>query len=53
MTISKHIISPANGTEYFEITFNVVNQKDITYQQYKNIETLIYIELQKIKNDTK
>jgi len=51
MIISEHIISRENGTEYFEITFKVVSKKDLTFKEYNDLETLIYIELQKIRND--
>jgi hypothetical protein len=45
------MLSPENGTEYFEIIFNVVNQKDLTLEQYKEIECFIYDKLKQIENE--
>lgn len=53
MTISEHIISPINGVEYFDIFFRVSNQKDITSEQHREIEDLIYKKLEDYKKETK
>jgi len=45
MKISEHIVSNENGTEYFNIFFRISNPTDITLEQYKEIEYLIYKKL--------
>jgi hypothetical protein len=45
MKISEHIVSNENGTEYFDIFFRISNPRDITLEQYKEIEDLIYKKL--------
>jgi hypothetical protein len=49
MKISEHIISNENGTEYFNIFFKVSNETDLTFEQYNEIETLIYNKLNDFK----
>jgi hypothetical protein len=51
MKISEHIISNENGTEYFDIFFKVSNQTDLTLEQYKEIEYLIYKKLYDYKSE--
>jgi hypothetical protein len=53
MKISEHIISNENGTEYFNIFFKVSNQTDLTFEQYNEIEYLIYKKLNDYKNEIK
>jgi hypothetical protein len=53
MKISEHIISNENGTEYFNIFFKVSNETDLTFEQYNEIETLIYKKLNDYKNEIK
>lgn len=45
MKISEHIVSNENGTEYFDIFFRVSNERDLTLEEYKEIEDLIYKKL--------
>ena len=51
MKISEHCISQENGTEYFKITFNIYNKKDITLSDYKKIEYFIEEEIYKIEQE--
>jgi len=53
MKISEHIISNENATEYFNIFFKVSNQTDLTFEQYNEIEYLIYKKLNDYKNEIK
>ena len=49
MKISEKIINGANGTEYYNIIFEILNHKDITTKQYNEISYLI---LQKVREFT-
>ena len=52
MVITKHIVSPENGTEYYEIIFKVCSRNDLSLKDYQEIEYLIYERLKKKENDT-
>ena len=41
MKISEKIINTPNGSEYYNIFFEIVNGKDITTKQYIEIEYII------------
>jgi hypothetical protein len=51
MIISKHIVSPENGTEYYEIIFKVCSRKDLSLEDYKEIDDLIYEKLKEQENE--
>jgi len=53
MIISKHIISPENGTEYYEIIFKVCSKNDLSLKDYQEIDDLIYEKIKLKENDTR
>ena len=51
MKLSEHIVSIENGTEYFNIFFEVCSRTDLTVKEHKEIEDLIYERLKKIEDE--
>lgn len=51
MKVSEKFVSNENGTEYFKIFFEILNDSDISFEEHKEIQSLIYEKLQSFKEE--